>query len=327
MKNPYFCTMLKTCIAQIFFLILVWNAPAQIELSKSKFGAYHIEGEDIVFEFDKRTYAAAQRGQDSLTADFADLEVLEVAVSGDFNNWLKEGWKMQRVDENRFQLRKKVEDLRGVPNWQFKFVINGSYWMPSDSLLKKTGALGWYNLNNENAPRPTVSDSGNAIFRLKGFTNARRVILAGSFNSWDEQMLQMRRSKDGWEIRLTLAPGIYEYKFIADGAWMHDPANPEVRGNEHGTLNSVLTVNKLARFELEGFEDAKRVVLAGSFNKWNEKDLTMRRTKTGWYMEIPLAGGKHLYKFIVDGVWMVDPANRRVETDSKGNVNSVLFIR
>jgi Glycogen recognition site of AMP-activated protein kinase/Carbohydrate-binding module 48 (Isoamylase N-terminal domain) len=319
--------MLKTCIGQIFFLLAAWSVPAQVDLSKSKFGFYYIEGEDVVFEFDKRAYAAAQRGQDSLAADFADLGVLEVAVSGNFNNWSKEGWKMQRVDENRFRLRKKVEDLRGVPNWQFKFVINGSYWMPPDSLLKKTGALGWYDIKNENAPRPIVSDSGNVLFKLKGFGKAHQVILAGTFNGWDEQMLKMKRGADGWEIRLTLQPGVYEYKFIADGAWMHDPANPETQPNEHGTLNSVLFVNKTIRFELKGFKDAQRVVLAGTFNKWNEKALVMRRTENGWYAEVPLSGGKHLYKFIVDGQWMTDPANRRNETDSGGNVNSVLFVQ
>jgi len=82
---------------------------------------------------------------------------------------------------------------------------------------------------------------------------------------------------------------------------MEDPANPEKRRNQYSTFNSVLRVTKSVRFELEGYQDARTVILSGSFNDWNDKALKMRRTETGWALEVPLTGGKHLYKFIVDG--------------------------
>lgn len=311
----------------IFFLFMASWVMAQIDTSKSKYGTYYIEGDEIVFEFDRRVYATAIRASDSSAVDFADLSILEVAVTGTFTNWSSEGWVMEKIDDNRYRLRKHLKDFTDAPNWQFKFVINGTYWTATDSMLKKQGVLGWYNLKNPNAPAPVSADTGNVVFRLKGYTNNKKVILTGSFNNWDEEALLMKRVADGWEMHLTLAPGVYEYKFIADGKWLEDPANPEKRRNQYGTFNSVLRVTKQLRFDLKGYDDARTVVLSGSFNNWDEKALKMRRTETGWKIEIPLTGGKHLYKFIVDGNWMTDPANPRTETTWDGFVNSVLFVR
>ncbi|GAB4497058.1 MAG: hypothetical protein OHK0019_29960 [Saprospiraceae bacterium] len=313
--------------ATCLLLFLASWAGAQIDTAQSKFGRYYFEGDDVVFEFDLRAYETALRSADSSAADFLEHDILEVAVSGNFNNWSAEGWKMQQVDKFRYRLRKNVKDLKGTPNWQFKFVINGTYWTPADSILKKQGLLGWYNVKNPNAPTPPTGDTGNVIFRLKGYQQSKKVILTGTFNNWDEEAIQMKRVADGWEIHMSLKPGVYEYKFIVDGEWMEDRANPEKRKNQYGTLNSVLRVTKQVRFELEGFDDARQVILSGSFNNWNEKAFKMQRTETGWAVEIPLVGGKHLYKFIVDGNWMTDPANPRTETTWDGYVNSVLLVR
>ncbi len=170
-------------------------------------------------------------------------------------------------------------------------------------------------------------EKGNVLFRLKGYTNRKKVILSGTFNHWDEQVQAMEKKADGWELRLTLKPGVYEYKFIADGEWMHDPTNPHTKTNEHQTLNSVLYVTKPVRFTLPGYTDAKQVIISGSFNLWNTTALPMTRTATGWTLEVPLTGGKHLYKFIVDGNWLLDPANKHVETTWDGHENSVVMVR
>ena len=118
------------------------GASAQVDTVKIPYGAYYFEGDEVVFEFDRRAYESAFRTADSARVDFADLDILQVTVSGDFNNWSKEGWVMQRVDTHRFRLRKHLKDFTDAPNWQFKFVINGHYWAPSKEDLKKKGALG-----------------------------------------------------------------------------------------------------------------------------------------------------------------------------------------
>ncbi len=72
-----------------------------------------------------------------------------------------------------------------------------------------------------------------------------KVYLAGSFNNWNETELQMteKGSTGVFSTSVTLAPGIYEYKFIINGVWVLDP-NPDRdwTQNAFGTLNSVLRV-------------------------------------------------------------------------------------
>ena len=71
------------------------------------------------------------------------------------------------------------------------------------------------------------------------------VYLAGSFNQWDPQGLKMV-DKDGnglYSVSVTLAPGIYEYKFVINGVWTLDPdPDRDWTQNGLGTLNSVLRV-------------------------------------------------------------------------------------
>jgi 1,4-alpha-glucan branching enzyme len=67
-------------------------------------------------------------------------------------------------------------------------------------------------------------------------------------------------------------------------------------------------------------------MLTGSFNDWNEKKLQMRREDEHWIATLSLPGGKHTYKFIVDGKWITDPGNPIKEDDGYGNINSVRFV-
>jgi 1,4-alpha-glucan branching enzyme len=53
----------------------------------------------------------------------------------------------------------------------------------------------------------------------------------------------MKRHEDGhWETAVALAPGRYQYKFIADNEWIPDPVAQKSVPNEHGSLNSVIEV-------------------------------------------------------------------------------------
>ncbi len=72
---------------------------------------------------------------------------------------------------------------------------------------------------------------------------ASAVMLAGDFNNWDYTSTKLQKGKDKvWKTNLTLKPGRYEYKFVVDGNWMSDPANPNNNWNPYGTENSVLEV-------------------------------------------------------------------------------------
>jgi CubicO group peptidase (beta-lactamase class C family)/outer membrane lipoprotein-sorting protein len=85
---------------------------------------------------------------------------------------------------------------------------------------------------------------GNTTFRLDGYSNARLVTLAGDFNGWNELSIPLRRKDGVWTGIVELTPGTHHYKFIVDGVWIPDPANPVV--SKDGFHNSVIEI-KLTR--------------------------------------------------------------------------------
>jgi hypothetical protein len=92
------------------------------------------------------------------------------------------------------------------------------------------------------APLPPASPRIKITFVLPK-PDASHVTLSGEFNGWSPNATPMKRHEDGrWETTLALAPGRYQYKFIADGQWIPDPRAHENVWNQHGTLNSVIEV-------------------------------------------------------------------------------------
>ena len=82
----------------------------------------------------------------------------------------------------------------------------------------------------------------NVLFKLED-APGRQVFVAGSFSDW--QPKHKLSDKDGrgvYTARIQLVPGEYEYKFVVDGEWRLDAANPNFVPNDFGTLNSLLTV-------------------------------------------------------------------------------------
>jgi 1,4-alpha-glucan branching enzyme len=72
---------------------------------------------------------------------------------------------------------------------------------------------------------------------------AKKVCVAGQFNNWNMTMMPMKKGNDGtWRIKLKLAPGKYEYKFIVDGTWAQETSSAETAANTFGTYNNVMTV-------------------------------------------------------------------------------------
>jgi hypothetical protein len=55
---------------------------------------------------------------------------------------------------------------------------------------------------------------------------------------------------------------------------------------------------------------AREVYLGGSFNSFRGSRTPMVRGEDGiWEVTVPLAPGRHTYKFKVDGKWLLDPTN------------------
>jgi len=54
---------------------------------------------------------------------------------------------------------------------------------------------------------------------------AAEAYLAGEFNEWNPRSLPMVQNRQGvWNTVIPLAPGRYEFKVIADGAWIENEA-------------------------------------------------------------------------------------------------------
>ena len=73
---------------------------------------------------------------------------------------------------------------------------------------------------------------------------------------------------------------------------------------------------------------ASRVSLVGDFNGWNASSMPMRRSSDGraWLLDVPLAPGRHVYAFIVDGDLAPDPAAPRAGDDDFGVPTSVVLV-
>lgn len=72
---------------------------------------------------------------------------------------------------------------------------------------------------------------------------AQEVYLVGDFNDWNGEGYKMRRFKGGvFKKKVPLKTGQYEYRFVVDGDWWTDPANPNRQPNAFGSENSVIEV-------------------------------------------------------------------------------------
>lgn len=83
------------------------------------------------------------------------------------------------------------------------------------------------------------------VVHLRVFKDgARNVCVAGTFNDWKPNQAPLQRNGNGeWEIALSLKPGDYEYRFLADDQWMDDPLACRHAENPFGGVNAVLHVH------------------------------------------------------------------------------------
>jgi len=68
--------------------------------------------------------------------------------------------------------------------------------------------------------------------------------------------------------------------------------------------------------------------VAGSFNDWNTEQnaLTYKQDEGVFTISLLLEPGRYEYKFIVDGVWCIDPECPEWAPSGQGSLNSVLHV-
>ena len=123
-----------------------------------------------------------------------------------------------------------------------------------------------------------------------------------------------------------LIDGKHYYRFLVDSHWIADPANPVKEKDGDGNLNSVLNLGQTVNFKLNGYPNAKKVILSGNFNNWKTDELSMKKVNGSWILPLTLTAGNYDYKFIVDGQWITDPLNPYYAVE-QGQTNSYISVR
>ena len=275
----------------------VFKNPADKMIFAQQEPLFAAENNGIVFGQNRFRNKAPFFSQDSVVRFFLrnHQNARRVMLAGSFNNWTPSQLSMRATDSGWIYNVKL-----GPGKYWYKFIVDGDWMTDKDNLLSENDGKG--NINS-------VFFKPNVVFQLPGFAEAKKVFLAGSFTNWNGGKLTMNKTANGWELPLYLARGTHTYKFIVDGKWMADPANGEKLPNGTGDFNSVIRLGKAHLFSLPGYETAKQVYLVGSFNGWRQDELLMQKTAGGWQLPYTLGPGNYEYKFKIDGKWITDPAN------------------
>lgn len=149
---------------------------------------------------------------------------------------------------------------------------------------------------------PVINENGTVTFSYSNDI-AKEVYLAGDFTNWSANEKAMTKNQNGvWSVTLRLADAAssYEYKFIADGNYVTDPANTITSANG----NSLLNVPKYS---------GRKIVVPGTMQQnvggtnWDatSTQTTMTYVSNGIYAltlkNIP--AGSYQYKVATDGTW------------------------
>ena len=98
----------------------------------------------------------------------------------------------------------------------------------------------------QSANGPATSRKRIEVEFIYESSEAKEVYLAGEFNNWSSHSLPMNKDQDGdhrWRVRVPLAPGRYEYRYVVDGDWQNDPYACGFCLNEFGSSNCVMEVS------------------------------------------------------------------------------------
>lgn len=193
-----------------------------------------------------------------------------VMIAGDFTDWDPEILEMYDIGDGWWEAVLELEP--GI--YQYKFVVNGEEWVfdPNafayidDGFGGKNSVIEVYKENGElkvGAPgkrepkveaKENVSKeiplgvsivNGKVYFKVQK-EQATKAYLAGSFNNWDPQALEMKNVDGYWVVSLELNPGKYEYKyvFIINGnqTWEEDSNAPSYVPDGFGGKNGIFEI-------------------------------------------------------------------------------------
>lgn len=165
-----------------------------------------------------------------------DSSATKVEVAGEFN-----GWHAQAMNRSADGVWTLTVDIPPGTHG-YKFLVNEEVWMldPSNPNRKTVDEVenSAVTVGGAAASAPSLSASGVWTFSYSD-PQAQAVFVTGSFNGWNTDANPMTKNDAGvWTATLSLPPGETTYKFIVDGQWKTDPANPSVVEDGQGGQNS-----------------------------------------------------------------------------------------
>jgi hypothetical protein len=159
-----------------------------------------------------------------------------VYLSGTFNDWSTMQAPMFHCDSG-WIFKIKIQPGK----YLYKYIVDGNWHTDPNNKLEE---------RNNQGSNNSVVFCYNHRFELKSKKDAKKVIVTGNFTNWSRDRYQMKSYQDGWYFDIYLKEGNYSYKYIADGNWMTDPANPYKTGSGNYT-NSFMTFKPNHTFVLE----------------------------------------------------------------------------
>jgi Carbohydrate-binding module 48 (Isoamylase N-terminal domain) len=139
-----------------------------------------------------------------------------------------------------------------------------------------------------------------------------------------ERRIEMGRGPSiGFAIAASLALGTLL------GWVLHERLGASSSAGSSGRVAAVSSTRevRMVQFVLRA-PKASHVTVVGDFNEWDPAATPMARGQGGaWTAAIPVAPGRHVYAFIVDGDrWVSDPAAPLAPEDGFGIRNSVIVV-
>ena len=180
-----------------------------------------------------------------------------------------------------------------------------------------------------------VARALHANVPLGGDARARRGVMERIRLAAAEGHPVRRRRADPWRrsrnsiLGISLAAGIggiTTLSVVAPDARPAASASSVVIGDT--VVSTLRDTLRLVRLMFDA-PDARRVAVAGDFNRWdaNATPLTRDEGSRGWSVTLPLRDGEHRYAFVVDGTrWVPDPHAERSAQGEAGRIYSLLNV-
>lgn len=210
-----------------------------------------------------------------------------VKLAGSFTTWQSAALDMTRTDSGWI-----VPVLLQPGKHFYKFIVDGNWMTDPDNRKDENDGEG--NMNS-------VYFKPNHTFAFSPSASYKKVYVAGSFNNWKTKDLLMTNVNGTWTLPVYLPFGTHTYRFIADGQWISDPANPQRLPNGANDYNSVISFGNNHLFKINGYGHVSKMFLTGSFNEWRRDELQMTKTDSGWQLPYALGPGNYEFNFIADG--------------------------